>query len=100
MRIGDLADLLQIGIGQNRLFDPDAAAGLRILIHQIRLGADAGRQRHHQLFADRIDRRIGHLREQLLEIFEEQLRPIGQHRQRRIRAHGRDRLPAPPPPWE
>ena len=77
MRIGDLADLLKLGICQNRLFDPDAAAGLRMLIHQIRLGPDAGRQRHHQFFADRIDRRIGHLGEQLLEILEEQLRPIG-----------------------
>ena len=77
MRIGDLTNLLEIGIRQNRLFDPDAAAGLRILIHQIRLGPDAGRQRHDQFFADRIDRRIGHLGKQLLEILEEQLRPIG-----------------------
>ena len=32
MRIGDLANLLEIGIRQNRLFDPDAAAGLRMLM--------------------------------------------------------------------
>ena len=99
MRIGDLADLLEIGIRQNRLFDPDAAAGLRMLIHQIRLGPDAGRQRHDQFFADRIDRRIGHLGEQLLEILEEQLRPIGQHRQAAYPCPSKRSLPAPPPPW-
>jgi hypothetical protein len=87
VRIGKFADLLKLGIRQNRLLDPNPAAGLRMLIHQIRLGPDARRQRHHQLFADRVDRRIGYLGEQLLEIFEEQLRPIGQHRQRCIRAH-------------
>ena len=92
MRIGDPADLLQIGIRENRLLDLDAAAGFRRLIHEIGLRPDVGHQRHHELLADRIDRRIRHLREQLLEILEEQLRPIGQHRERRIRPHGRDRL--------
>src|SRR6185503_15104348 len=43
MWIGDLTDLLEFGIRQNRLFDPDAPAGLRMLIHQIRLGSDTGR---------------------------------------------------------
>ncbi len=49
-------------------------------------------QRHDQLLADRIDRRVRHLREQLLEVLEQELRPLGQHRQRRVGAHGRDRL--------
>ena len=60
-----------------------------MLMHQIRLGPNAGRQRHHQFFADRIDRRIGHLGEQLLEILEEQLWPLREHRERRVRAHRR-----------
>src|SRR6185503_5300930 len=42
MRIGELADLLELGVGQNRLFDPNPAASLWMLIHQIRLGSDAG----------------------------------------------------------
>jgi hypothetical protein len=54
---------------------------------QIRLGADEGYQRHHQLLADRVDRRIGHLREELPEIVEQRLALVRQHRQRRIVAH-------------
>ena len=88
----NLADLLQIGVRQDRLLHPDAPAGLRMFIHQIGLGPDAGRERHHEFFADRIDRRIRDLRKQLLEVFEQQLRSIRQHRQRRVRAHRRDRF--------
>ncbi len=44
MRIGDLANLLEIGISQNRLLHSDPAAGLRMLVHQIGLGPDAGRE--------------------------------------------------------
>ena len=48
---------------------------LRRLFENVALGADVAGQRHHHLFADRIDRRVGDLREQLLEIIEQQLRP-------------------------
>jgi hypothetical protein len=37
------------------------------------LRADEGHQRHHQLLADRVDRRVGHLREVLLEVVVERL---------------------------
>jgi len=90
--IRDAADLLQIGIRQNRLLHLDAAAGFRRFVHQIGFGADIGHEGHHELFADRIDRRIRHLREQLLEVLEQQLRTVGQHRKRRIRSHRRDRF--------
>ena len=63
VRVGDLPDLLELGVGQDGLLDLDAAAGLRRLVHHIRLGADVRDQRHHQLFSDRIDRRVRHLRE-------------------------------------
>ena len=59
---------------------------------QVRLRADERHQRHHELLADRIDRRVGDLREQLLEVVVERLRPVGQHRQRRVVAHRADRL--------
>ena len=59
---------------------------------KIGLRADVRHERHHELLADRIDRRIRHLREQLLEVLEQQLRAVGQHRQRRIGPHGRDRF--------
>ncbi len=49
-------------------------------------------QRHDQLLADRIDGRIGDLREELLEISVEQPRLEREHRQRRIVAHRAGRL--------
>ncbi len=57
------------------------------------LRADERHQRHHQLFADRIDRRVGDLREQLLEVVVQRLVLVRQHRQRRVVAHRAGRLP-------
>ena len=70
----DRADLLEIGVGQDRLrdFEPLVRAGLAA--EQVRPRADHRDQRHHQLLADRIDRRVGDLREVLLEVVVEQLR--------------------------
>ena len=48
--------------------------------------------RRDELFADRIERRVGDLREQLLEVVVEQPRLVRQHRQRRVGAHRADRL--------
>ena len=45
----------------------------RVDIEQVGLGADEAHQRHHDGLADRIDRRIGDLREQLLEVVVERL---------------------------
>jgi hypothetical protein len=59
-------------------------------IEQIRPRSDEGHQRHHQLFADGVDRRIGDLREVLLEIGVEQLRFVGERRDRRVGAHRAD----------
>ena len=44
-------------------------------------------QRHHQLLADRIDRRVGDLREVLLEVIVEQLGFLREHGDRRVGAH-------------
>ncbi len=91
--LGDRADLFQIGVGQDRLMDFEAL-GLRraFEVEQVRPRADDRDEAHHQFLADRVDRRVGHLREVLLEIGEEQLRPIGQRRDRRVVAHGADRF--------
>ena len=48
------------------------------------------RQAHHQLFANRVDRRVGHLSEVLFEVGIKQLRLRRQRRYRRVRAHGAD----------
>ena len=48
--------------------------------------------RHHDRLADRVDRRVGHLREQLLEVGEQRRRLVGQDREREVVAHRADRL--------
>ena len=55
-------------------------AVLRRLIQDIALGPDVADERHHQLFADGIDGRIGDLRKQLLEIIEQRLRLVAKGR--------------------
>ena len=70
----DRADLLQVLVGQDRLrdFQPLVRAGLAA--EQVRPRPDHRDQRHHQLLADRVDRRVGDLGEVLLEVVVEQLR--------------------------
>ena len=89
----DRADLLQVVIGEDRLAHFQAL-GVRhaFEVEQIRPRPDDGDEAHHQLFADRIDRRVGHLREVLLEIGEQRLRLVRQRRDRRVVAHGADRF--------
>ena len=59
-------------------------------VEQVRPRSDDRHQAHHQFLADRVDRRVGHLREVLLEIGEQGLRPVRQRRDRRVVAHGAD----------
>ena len=86
--IGDRADLFQVGVGQDRLahFEP-LGGGQALQVEQVRPRPDDRDQAHHQLFADRIDRRVGDLREVLLEVGEQLLRPVRQRRDRRVVAH-------------
>ena len=73
-----------------RHFQPIMMAGLPP--EQIGPRADHGHQRHHQFLADRVNRWIRNLREILLEVMEQQLGFVGQHRKRRIGPHGTDRV--------
>ncbi len=91
MAVGDLrdrADLFQIGVGQDRLAHFEAlGAGHALQVEQVRPRPDDRDQAHHQLLADRIDRRVGDLREVLLEVGEQRLRLVRQRRDRRVVAH-------------
>src|SRR3546814_3463511 len=93
-RLMDRADLLQILIGEDRLryFQPLERAGM--VAEQVRTWADHRYERHHHRFADRIDRRVGELREVLLEIIVEQLGALGEDRDRYIVAHRSDGISA------
>jgi len=67
---------------------------LGVVGEQVGLGADRPSQRGDQFLADRVQRRVRDLREQLDEVVEEQARARGQHRDRRVRTHGAEGLDA------
>ena len=66
--VGHLAQLLELSVAQDRLVDDELMGLVGRLRQQVDLGADAGRQAHHDVLADRVHRRVGDLGEQLLEV--------------------------------
>ncbi len=88
----DAAQFFEIAVGEDGVLELERVAVLRSFGENVALDADVTAQRHHQLFADRIDGRISNLREELLEVIEERLRLIGETGERRIGAHGADGL--------
>ena len=86
------AQLFEAPVRNDRMAQLQRVAVFRRLFEDVSLAPDVAVERHHQVFADRIDRRIGHLREGLLEIVEQQLRLVRKARERRVDAHRSDRL--------
>mmetsp|Transcript_100539 Transcript_100539/g.288012 ORF Transcript_100539/g.288012 Transcript_100539/m.288012 type:complete len:1151 (+) Transcript_100539:506-3958(+) len=64
-------DRLHLLKGEDRVVDHEAGAVLRPRDEEVRLGPDGAHQRHDHLLTDRVDRRVGHLREELLEVIED-----------------------------
>ena len=83
----EVAQLLQLLVAEHRRGQADLARRGGRRLQQVPLGADGGVDRHDDLFADGVHRRVGHLGEQLLEVAVEQLRLVRQHRQRRVGPH-------------
>ena len=73
------------------VIDRNLTARLRFRFEQVAFSTERGAHPRHQLLTNRVQRRVGDLREQLLEIVEQQSRPLGQHRQRSVGAHRADR---------
>ena len=87
-------DLRQLVVVDDRVRQGELAAALRAGREQVVLGADRRRHRRHDLLADGVEWRVGHLGEELGEVVEQQPRPVGQHGDRRVGAHRADRLDA------
>ena len=87
-----VAQLGHLIVVEDREVDLDLPARLGLRLEQVALGADRHAHRRDELFANRIERRVGDLREQLLEVVVEQPRLVRQHGQRRVGAHRADRL--------
>ena len=79
---------------EDRVADHDLAAGVLAGKQQVALGAEGGGQRGDQFLADRVQRRVRDLGEQLREVVEQQPRLVRQHRNRGVGTHRADRLRA------
>ena len=89
----DAANLFQILVAEDGLMRLEPLVGAAVLqIEQIGARADVGHQGHDQFLADRVDGRVGHLGEALLEIVVQHARAAGQYRQGRVGAHGANRF--------
>jgi hypothetical protein len=85
---GDLPQLRHVGEGQHRLGDFQAVRRVDLVdAEQVGARADEGHQRHDQLLADRVDRRVGHLGKELAEVVVDRLVLGRQHGQRAVVAH-------------
>ena len=73
----DLAQLLQLLVADDRIFQLDQVRVLGRLVEKIPFPAEIRVHRRDQLLADRVQRGIGHLRKKLAEIGIEQLRLLG-----------------------
>ena len=91
-RLIESLDPRAFGVGDHRRFQPQEPTLLRLRVEQVPLAADRRDHRRDDLLANGVERRVGDLREELLEVVGEQLRSVGEHGQRRVVAHRTDRL--------
>ena len=84
----DRLDLLEVSLREDRAGQPELTSVKGRLLEQIALSAEVDADRRHELLADRVERRVAHLGEQLLEVGEQELRAIGEYGQGGVVAHG------------
>ncbi len=92
----DVHELGQVLLADHRERQDHLAARGRARVEQVLLRADVGAERGDELLADRVQRRVGDLREELGEVVEDQPGPVGEHGHRGVGAHRADRLRAGP----
>jgi len=93
-RLVDVLELRQLVVVDDGEVQRDRVRVLRAPRQQVPLGSEPEGERGDDLFADRVERRVGHLGELLHEVVEQQVRAVAEHGDRRVRAHGAERLGA------
>ena len=83
----DVHDLRELVVVDHREWQHELAAALGTRGEQVVLGANSGANSGNHFLANRVERRVGHLCEKLLEVIEQQPRPLTQYCNWRIRAH-------------
>ncbi len=90
----EVLDLRELVVVDHREVEHDLPRVLGRGREEVALRPQAEAHRSHDLFADRVERRVGHLRELLREVVEEQPRAVAEHRDRRVGPHRTERLDA------
>ena len=90
--LGQSQDLPELPLREDRRAEHNLAGVLWGRLKDIALRSDLRLQRHYDRLAQRIDRRVCHLRELLPEIIVKRAHLVRQHRHRRVIAHGANRF--------
>ena len=85
-------DLGQFVVVDDRERQRQLSATVRSGCQHVRLGSDGGGDGGHHLLADRVERRVRDLSEQLLEVVEDEAWPLRQHGEGRVGSHRPDRF--------
>ncbi len=88
----DTDDLGEFGVADDRERQVYHSTRCRRRRQQITFGTERPAQARDHLLPDGVQGRVGHLREQLAEVVEEQPRTAREHRDRRVGAHRADRF--------
>ena len=88
----DIEQLGEVVVADDRVGQGNLAARCRLGLEQVALRPDGGFEGGDELLADGVEGRVGHLGEKLGEIVVEKARPLGEHGNRGVGAHGADRL--------
>ena len=91
-RLIHVFDLHQVDVGQNRVLNAQHAAIFCIFAEQVAVMAEIYGGIRDNFLADGVNRRVGNLCEQLLEVAEQRLMLLGQHGERNVDAHCGGRL--------
>ena len=86
------ADAQKVGVGQDRLFQPQHGAVFRLILQKVAIAAHVHRRIGDDFFPNGVDGRVSDLCEKLPEVREQHLMLFRKHGQRDIRPHGGGRL--------
>ena len=83
----DAGERFELGTVEERRFEPYEPAVRPRILEQVSMVSHIEQSRRDERLSQRIDRRVGHLSEQLVEVIVEAARVFGKTRQRRVGTH-------------
>ena len=84
-------DALELVLGEDGVIQAEELAVLTRILEHVAVVAQVEHGRRHEALTQRVDRRVGDLREELVEVVEERARVAGEHGERNVGAHGGQR---------